>query len=682
MNDLEIRKTIDIFKGADGFVEVRIIGNKTYSGYFKNVDVLLKELKKFNGKSQFYFVFNSIKDACYSREQCEKFVERAKQTTSDNDIARRRWVLIDLDPRRASGVGSTAEEKNFARDKANKIYSFLKDIGFSEPVCCDSGNGYHLLYNVDMANKDEEKTLVKTFLEAIDVLFTDDNVDVDTSVFNASRITKLYGTTAKKGTNTKERPYRDSKIIRVPDDIKPTSKVLFEKVCQLVPKPEKPTYKNNYNTEQFDLDKFIAKNNIRVKNVVSYGGVKKYVLEECVFDSNHKAPDACIFQLQNGAIGYHCFHSSCSSYTWKDVRKMFEPDAYDKKREFENYRATKPMKKVDINEIKPQEQVAEKGKKFLHLSDIENIDRSKIVSIPTGIRELDKKIIGLNKGETTLWSGKNSSGKSAVLNQVMLNAVDKGFRIAIFSGELTPNRLKQWIWLQSAGRQYTKPTQYENAFYVPKETGEKIDKWCADKIEIYNNEYGNDFAQILADFKEVIKDNNIDMVIMDNLMSLNLSMFSGDKLQQQTEFILKIVEMAHQYNVAVNVVCHPRKSMPNMFLRKEDISGSADLTNAVENVFIVHRVNRDFIKSAKEFFGEQEVEKYKDFGNVIEVCKNRDLGVQDYMVGLYYENESKRFLNEKFENLNYGWQDKPVELIPLTEAELEDIFGESDPFRS
>ena len=106
------------------------------------------------------------------------------------------------------------------------------------------------------------------------------------------------------------------------------------------------------------------------------------------------------------------------------------------------------------------------------------------------------------------------------------------------------------------------------------------------------------------------------------------------------------------------------------------------MTNAVENVFIVHRVNRDFVKSAKEFFGEQEVEKYKDFGNVIEVCKNRDLGVQDYMVGLYYENESKRFLNEKFENLNYGWQDKPVELIPLTEAELEDIFGGSDPFRS
>ena len=30
------------------------------------------------------------------------------------------------------------------------------------------------------------------------------------------------------------------------------------------------------------------------------------------------------------------------------------------------------------------------------------------------------------------------------------------------------------------------------------------------------------------------------------------------------------------------------------FLRKDDISGTADLTNAVDNVFIVHRVNNDF----------------------------------------------------------------------------------------
>jgi hypothetical protein len=42
---------------------------------------------------------------------------------------------------------------------------------------------------------------------------------------------------------------------------------------------------------------------------------------------------------------------------------------------------------------------------------------------------------------------------------------------------------------------------------------------------------------------------------------------------------------------------------------------------------------------------------------VIEVAKNRDLGVQDYMVGLYFEIESKRMLNEPFENFVYNWQE-------------------------
>ena len=50
------------------------------------------------------------------------------------------------------------------------------------------------------------------------------------------------------------------------------------------------------------------------------------------------------------------------------------------------------------------------------------------------------------------------------------------------------------------------------------------------------------------------------------------------------------------------------------------------------------------------------------YGNVFEVAKNRDLGIVDYFVGLYYEIESKRFLNEFTDTPYYGWQD----LLPKT----------------
>lgn len=65
----------------------------------------------------------------------------------------------------------------------------------------------------------------------------------------------------------------------------------------------------------------------------SYSDGMKYILDKCPFDSNHKGKDACIFQSRSGAIGFHCFHNSCSDKTWHDVRVLFEPDAYEKKQQ-------------------------------------------------------------------------------------------------------------------------------------------------------------------------------------------------------------------------------------------------------------------------------------------------------------------------------------------------------------
>ena len=47
---------------------------------------------------------------------------------------------------------------------------------------------------------------------------------------------------------------------------------------------------------------------------------------------------------------------------------------------------------------------------------------------------------------------------------------------------------------------------------------------------------------------------------------------------------------------------------------------------------------------------------FYDYSNVIEICKNRDLGVMDYFAGLYYEKESKRFKNTPEESRIYGWE--------------------------
>src|SRR5262249_19045384 len=134
-------------------------------------------------------------------------------TTSDSNILRRRWLLIDVDPSRPAGVSSSDEEKKRAEHKAEEIRTYLRSLEWPEPLMADSGNGYHLLYRVDLPNDDPCKALITQCLDALATRFDDDFVKVDRSVFNASRIVKAYGSKAAKGDNTKERPHRLSRLL-------------------------------------------------------------------------------------------------------------------------------------------------------------------------------------------------------------------------------------------------------------------------------------------------------------------------------------------------------------------------------------------------------------------------------------------------------------------------------------
>lgn len=659
MNEIEIKKALDIFKADGEVIEIRTINSRgmTASGYFKNKETAVSCIKRFPS-SQIYFVINRIKEECYSREQQNAMLEKAKVTTNDSDIEMRDWLFIDVDPTRPSGVSSSEGEKGKAKIVANAVYTYLKRIGFAEPVTADSGNGWHLLYKINLTNTEENKELIKKVLSTLDMLFSDENAKIDVSVFNASRICKLYGTVAQKGSNTESRPHRESKILKVPNEIKNTPKTLLQKVCEDIPEPERPTYKNNYDTK-FDIDDFISKHNIRVQKIMMYGSGKKYVLEECVFDSDHKAPDACIFVLNNGAIGYKCFHNSCQRYSWKDVRLKFEPNAYDTRHD---YAIAKQQKKVQLTReslvgLAKAEDTAE-TKAFLDFDEIGDVDESDALIIKSGYTSLDNKIKGFRKGEVSVWSGANGSGKSTMLMQLCLNAAEQGFKSSICSFELPNYRTRKWMRMQAAGRQNTITVDGGQSFFVPHNTEAKIDSWAKGKIQIYNDLKGNKIGDIIDNVKKLYETTGADVIILDNLMSTDISdLYGFENLEKQKTLLLVLSDFAKKYTPHIHLVAHPRKSVG--FLRKNDISGNSDITNIADNVFIAHRVNNDFKLHAKEFWGEATASKYYIYDNVIECCKNRDLGAMDEVFPLYFEKQSKRMLNEQYENVCYGWEDKP-----------------------
>ena len=216
----ELIYLFEIFNPEKKYVEIRLLKTKsgTISGYFDNVDDLYGNIKRYDGKYNVFFTLNPIVQDVSCRS-LNHFTEWAKNTTSDKEIAHRDWILIDLDPERPAGVSSTDEELTKAKSLAEKVERFLTEQGFPEPVKSMSGNGIHLLYLINMENTPDSAKCIKEFLAQMDKKFSNPDVKIDTTTYNAARITKLYGTMACKGDSTEDRPHRRSKILSAPEEL-------------------------------------------------------------------------------------------------------------------------------------------------------------------------------------------------------------------------------------------------------------------------------------------------------------------------------------------------------------------------------------------------------------------------------------------------------------------------------
>lgn len=673
INTTELRKAISQMKDSDELFEVRIIGDrvKAVSGYFKDVETLIKAFDTVDLRNtNVYITLNPPKDELYCRQQADKFLA-AKQTTSDKEIDHYKWFFIDFDPVRPAGISSSDDELQASAELAQTVYVYLKGLGFEEPVKAFSGNGYHLLYSINIGNTPENTKLIESCLKALSNMFSNDQVKVDTTNYNPARICKLYGTLAQKGSNTQSRPHRMSRIDGDIKELKPTSKKYLEKLSNEIPEEYiKPAAYNNYAPSEFNIVDFMSKYGMSYK-VQSGDGCTIYRLDECPFDSNHKNGDSKIFHYTDGAIAFKCHHDSCSGKKWQDVRIKYEPDAYDKVNEAidraieENLlRHNRDKKKAEIN--------IENGPIWETIEDIIKKPTPDNEYIKTHITIIDQKMHGLLKSGISLWSGLRASAKSTILSQIALHAVNDGHTVLFYSGEFTDKRLARWLLQQAAGRQYVVKREKDDSIFwiVPEGVKYDIAKWINKRLYVYNNSYGSNFDLLMNQIQEQAEKIRPDLIVLDNLMTVDTALVDQNEYRAQTILMKKLADIAKQYNVHVALVAHPRKTIN--FLRLMDVSGSGNISNLVDSAFIVHRVNHDFKKGYMDEFCQPKT-KEEDVilfngTNVIEIAKDREEGIQDEFIPLWYERESRRMLNNQTEVIKFKWTTE------WFEAEQQDTF--------
>src|SRR5215211_6034519 len=137
----EILHTIEILFGPSAVVELRAFkGRETVSGYYDDHELLAYEAGTLEDRGySVYVTLNEVDPALLARAYNRARKVYREPTTSDSDIVRRRWLPLDFDPARPSGVSATDAEKRAAKERALQVRDFLGERGWAEPVVADSG---------------------------------------------------------------------------------------------------------------------------------------------------------------------------------------------------------------------------------------------------------------------------------------------------------------------------------------------------------------------------------------------------------------------------------------------------------------------------------------------------------------------------------------------------------------
>jgi twinkle protein len=312
---------------------------------------------------------------------------------------------------------------------------------------------------------------------------------------------------------------------------------------------------------------------------------------------------------------------------------LCEKDANDILRKYGKEALIKAVENAELRDVK-----------FVkRLANIEAINLADLPKIKTGVRNLDRICGGLLRGHVTLLSGKRGEGKSTFMSSLVAEAIEQNNSVFVYSGELPNYHFKNWLDLQIAGAENiaTRQNEYgDNEYYLTEETVNKINRWYYDKAFIFDNSAVNDdeYEGILKVITDSICRYDIKLVCIDNLMTAMDCDINSDLYRQQSQFVKNLEKMAQQYDVAIILVAHPKKS--NTDFDNDTVSGSSDITNAVSFVF-----NYERAKEGEEYDSRLMITKNRLNGKLL---------TGDNAIKLYYSEKSKRILTNVYEQKQYS----------------------------
>ena len=168
-------------------------------------------------------------------------------------------------------------------------------------------------------------------------------------------------------------------------------------------------------------------------------------------------------------------------------------------------------------------------------------------------------------------------------------------------------------------------------------------------------------------------------LILDNFMCIDTDS-SDEELRSQTQTIKRLIKFAKKYQVAVILVCHPRKMDASTNVGIYDIAGTSNIVNLAHRTIGLRRVTDAERENAAKF--SEKRRRLLKYDVIVTIVKDRMFGRQNIDIGLYYDQASRRFFGDMDEyDRRFSWDTKsysePLPLPPQLVAEQENSEDEA-----
>ncbi len=285
-----------------------------------------------------------------------------------------------------------------------------------------------------------------------------------------------------------------------------------------------------------------------------------------------------------------------------------------------------------------------KSQKFVNLKDalpeawerLEKLHEHKdaLRGLPTGFKELDGTLSGLQKSDLIILAARPSMGKTTLaLDIARMSAVTHNKSILIFSLEMSSQQLvDRMLSAQSRVNAWNLRTGHLSSDRDFSQLRDSLDKLAKAKIFI-DDTPGNSIVKMKALSRRLKAEKGLDLIVVDYLQLMTTSKNYDSMVNQVTEISRSLKSLAKELDVPVLALSQLNRAVESRGGRPRlsDLRDSGSIEQDADVVMFIHREDK----------GKDESEKTNIAEILIEKHRNGPTGKVD----LFFDEKTTTFLN-------------------------------------